>query len=506
LPNIIVCSVRFNSKLFFVLLFALLAATRLCHLGILWAEENLPMAAAQQMVDGKTLYRDAWFDKPPLIAAFYAPLGARPGWPLRLTGALYALLVCWIAYRFARDLWSPIEGAWAGALAGFFLIFDLPSAVIPVASDLLMLAPHLAAVWLAWKRKPFWSGALAAVAFWVSPKGVFVAAACALWNPAGLPLLAAGFASVSAAAAAWLWAAGALPAYWEQVWRWGLLYAGAPLTAHPLRDGLVRSANWAGFHLALVVGALVFLWRARKAQKARWIAWCALAVIGVTAGLRFFPRYYFLLLAPVVLMASRGFTLLVPCPPERWPPQSGSRPGKVAVHRSWRGLVQAVTGRGNWRALATLLLLIPAIRFGPRYARLAIGNSDWTDTLMDRDSRQVAALIRKVASKGDTLFVWGYRPELYIYTRIPAANRFLDCQPLTGVPADRHLTDATPLESEAAAARRVELAQAYPTFVADGLSVYNPRLELTRYPELRTWFARYREVARTAYTIIYRRE
>jgi hypothetical protein len=471
LPNIIVCSVRFNSKLYFVTLFALLAAARLCHLGILWTEENLPMAAAQQMVEGKTLYRDAWFDKPPLIAALYVPLGATPGWPLRLTGALYALLVCWIAYRFARDLWSPIEGAWAAALAGFFLIFDLPSAVIPIASDLLMLAPHLAAVWLAWKRKPFWSGALAAIAFWVSPKGVFVAAACALWNPAGIPLMAAGFASLTAAAVAWLWAAGALPAYWEQVWRWGLLYAGAPLTAHPLRDGVVRTANWAGFHLALVVAAAVFLWRARKAQKAQWIAWSALCLIGVVAGLRFFPRYYFLLLAPVVLMASRGFTLL-----------------------------------GNRRVLAMLLLLIPAIRFGPRYARLAMGDTEWTDTLMDRDSRQAAALIRKVASQGDTLFVWGYRPELYIYTRLPAANRFLDCQPLTGVPADRHLTETTPLESQAASARRMELAQAYPTFVADGLSVYNPRLELTHYPELRRWFARYREVARTDYTVIYKRE
>ena len=429
------------------------------------------MAAAQQVVDGKTLYRDAWFDKPPLIAAFYVPLGARPGWPLRLAGALYALLVCSIAYGFARDIWSPAEGMWAAGLAGFFLIFDLPSAVIPIASDLLMLAPHLAAVWLAWKRRPLWSGVLAGVAFWVSPKGMFVAAACALWNPSGIPLLAAGFASVSAAAAAWLWAAGALPTYWEQVWRWGFLYAGAPLTAHPLRDGLVRTANWAGFHVAPVVAAAVFLWLARKAQSLKWIAWCAVCVIGLAAGLRFFPRYYFLLLAPLVLMAARGFTLL-----------------------------------GNRRATAMLLLLIPAIRFGPRYVRLAMGDSDWTDTLMDRDSRQAASLIGKLASSGDTLFVWGYRPELYIYTRIPAATRYLDCQPLTGVPADRHLTEATALEGEAASRRRIELAQTNPTFVADGLSVYNPKLGINHYRELRTWFAKYREVARTAYTVIYRRD
>ena len=42
---------------------------------------------------------------------------------------------------------------------------------MPVASDLLMLAPHLAAVWMAYRRRPFWSGVLAGVAFWISPKG-----------------------------------------------------------------------------------------------------------------------------------------------------------------------------------------------------------------------------------------------------------------------------------------------------------------------------------------------
>ena len=59
----------------------------------------------------------------------------------------------------------------------------------PVATDLAMLAPHLAAIWLAWKRRAFWSGAMAGVAFLVSPKGLFVLAACALWNPLGIPLL-----------------------------------------------------------------------------------------------------------------------------------------------------------------------------------------------------------------------------------------------------------------------------------------------------------------------------
>src|SRR5882724_4137504 len=182
---------------FFAVLFLILLAARLCHVDILWAEEDLPMAAATQMQFGKTLYRDIWFDKPPLLASINLAWQVRPGWPLRLAGALYALLACCLAYAFARDLWTPAEGLWAAALLGFFLIFDFPSAVIPLAADLAMLAPHLAAVWLAWRRRPFLSGAVAGVAFLISPKALFVVAACALWNPAGVPFMAAGFAAVS---------------------------------------------------------------------------------------------------------------------------------------------------------------------------------------------------------------------------------------------------------------------------------------------------------------------
>ena len=172
-----------NTRLFFLLLFALLVAARLCHVEILWAEETLPLAAAQQMSAGKVLYRDIWFDKPPFAPVLYTALGGEAGWRLRLAGALYALLCCWIAYGFARDLWGRREGLWAAGLLGFFLIFDFPSSVIPLAADLLMLAPHVAAVWLAYKRRPVWAGALAGVAFTISPKGLLVLAVCAWWAP-----------------------------------------------------------------------------------------------------------------------------------------------------------------------------------------------------------------------------------------------------------------------------------------------------------------------------------
>ena len=121
---------------------------------------------------GKVLYRDIWFDKPPLAAGVLSAVRARgrDGACGSRTRCI-ALLCCWIAFRFARDLWRSGRDCGRRGCSGFFLIFDFPSAVIPVASDFLMLAPHLAAVWMAYRGRPFWSGVLAGVAFWIESEG-----------------------------------------------------------------------------------------------------------------------------------------------------------------------------------------------------------------------------------------------------------------------------------------------------------------------------------------------
>ena len=164
---------------------------------------------------------------------------------------------------------------------------------------------------------------------------------------------------------------------------------------------------------------------------------------------------------------------------------------------------------GRRRALAvSALLIVPVVRFGPRYAWLARDllegrSSQWQDTALDRDSRQAARLARPYAAPDSTLFVWGFRPELYVYTGLAAGTRFLDSQPLTGVPADRHLTDSQPIEGAPTAVRRAELARTHPTLIMDGLGLMNPRLAIGAYPDLRAWLAQYREVARTDLTVIY---
>jgi hypothetical protein len=432
---------------------------------VLWGEEDLPLAAALRMLHGGVLYRDIWFDKPPLLPAVYLLWGARIGPVLRVAGALYAFLCCVLAYAFAGWLWSRREGYAAAALIGFFLTFDTHSAVLPLAADLLLLAPHLAAVLLASRRQFFWSGMAAGIGFLFNAKGVFVLAACAVFASPGVMPLLAGFVVPNIAAAGWLVGTGSLGPYIEQAWRWPAQYAGSPVVADPVWNGVVRTLNWLGFHAVLLIGVAVY-WLRGKARDYRFIAWAGICSIGVVLGWRFFPRYYFLLLPALAIPAARGFTLI----------------------RS-RAVI----------ALALVTMAVPLVRFGPRYAMLPNSN----DLAMDRDSRAASRIALRNAPPGGSLYVWGYRPEMYIYTGLRPATKYLECQAMTGVPADRHLISSEIVLTSGTHEAREELARSRPDVLIDGLSLYNPALAMDRYPELRAWLAGYREVARTRGSVIY---
>src|SRR5437763_13262910 len=83
-----------------------LACLRLCHIHLLWADEDYHLAAAIHILHGKFPYRDFWYDKPPLCAAFYLLVAGYPGWPLRILDAAYLLAACYLAYLLARDWWG----------------------------------------------------------------------------------------------------------------------------------------------------------------------------------------------------------------------------------------------------------------------------------------------------------------------------------------------------------------------------------------------------------------
>ena len=449
--------------LYFSIIFVIVLAAHLAHRGVLWEGEVLPLAVALQMKHGGVIYRDAWFDKPPLVPAVYLLWGAAIGPVLRIAGAVYALLACLLAWAIGERLWGKREGDIAAGFLAFFLTFDTHSAVLPLAADLLLLVPHLAAVLFAVRRQAFRCGIATGIGFLLNAKGVVVLAVCAAFCwPLLLPLLA-GFCTPVAVVLAYLAGTGAMTPYLDQAWRWPALYANSPLVADPVRNGLLRTANWFGFHAVLGVGAAIFWWRERHW---RFLLWAAVCFAGVVLGWRFFPRYFFLLLPALAIPAARGLTSIRP---------------RVAV------------------AVAIVTLAIPLVRFGPRYASL----SGWNDLAMDRDSQEASKLALDLARPGSTLYVWGYRPEIFVYTGLRPATRYLDSQALTGVPADRHLTQSTVVLTAGTHEAREELAHSRPDIVIDGLSLFNPALSMDQYAELRPWLAGYREAGRTRSTVIY---
>ena len=448
-------------RLAFSCILAALLIARFCHLGIVWVEEAYPAAAALQLLQGKSLYRGIWFDKPPLSPYIYLLWGAYTGWPVRLAGAAFVFGCCLLLYRFATDLWSEREGIAAASFLAFYLTFGIPSAVMALAPDLLLIAPHIAAVWLAWRRRAFLAGTAAGIGLLINPKAVFVLFACLLWTGRAWPRLLLGFALPTIAAFGWF----GRP-YYEQVWAWGAVYAKSGFS---LSTGFVRTLNWLGFQSAATAACVLACWKQRSW---RMLGWLLLSLAAVASGWRFFPRYYFQLLVPVCLLGARGFILL-----------------------------------GRHRALLLLLLIPPVARFGPRYALLASDllhrrQPTWVDLRMEQDSRQIALLLR---DRPGTLLVWGYRPEIFALTRLPAGTRFLDSQPLTGVIADRHLTHSDVAYPDLAERNRRELAGAHPDYVIDGLGPINPSLAITNYADLKSWLADYREIARTGMSVLYRR-
>ncbi len=478
--------------LFWTALAALLLASRLCHSYALWADEDYHLAAAIQMLHGKMLYRELWYDKPPLAVLLCLLFGAWDGWPLRVAGAVVALGCCASAFAVAARLWSRREGFFAAALLAFFLVFYAPTAVIPFEPDTLMILPHLGAVYFAIRRRAFAAGAMAGIALLLSPKGAFVLLACLVFYPAGWMPMLAGFLLPNVAALGWLAARGALTDYFQQVWTWGLLYAGKPGSDPQAQRAWSAVPHWLGFHAALVIGAGVGWFREPRPLRRKLIAWAGISLAGASVGLRFAPRYFDQLLPALVIPAARGIALLV---------EAAASSGTIR----WR-----VTPTRSVLAGVVIALAIPAVRFGPRYFSLASESLldipfTWSDLAMDQESHLAAALLPGFRKPGDTIFIWGYRPNLVVYTRLAVASKFWDSQAITGVPADRHLTDSRPVAAEWAGRNRMELARSAPSLIFDGLSAYNPQLDIHNFPELSGWLQNYCVAFRARNITVYRR-
>lgn len=459
------------SRWFWPLLAAAVIAARLCHLDIVWVEEGYPLAAARELLRGKALYADIWFDKPPLFPWSYVLTGGMHGFPLRLLGAAWVVFAAWSCAWAARRAFRSDSAPWAAGLCAFFLTFDTASAVIALTPDLMTVPLHALALGCAASGLPLHAGLAIGAALGFNSKALLFLPAVLLWQWRRAHIVLAGLAAPAALILVALAATGSLDDYWRQVWVWGAAYSADTPVGKPWLEGARRTLNWAGFHAALCVALLPMR------REWRWLAAMGLAVAATWLGFRFFPRYFFHALPPLVILAAAGFAAL--------------------PHR---------------RALAcAALLLVPLIRFGPRYVELAAESvrgrpHEWRDLAMFESSRKAAALLRQArAVHGGTLLVWGYRPELYALSGMPAGTPFLDSQPLNGVLADRHLSSAKATFAAWADRNRERLRLGpHPQWFADGLSIYNPALDPFLIIDMRNWLRRYQLTAEIDGYRIYR--
>ena len=479
--------------------FGILAASfllRIFYSNHLYQDDGLWFTAAEQVLDGRALYREIYFDKPPALPLVYALLFKLFGahiLVIRLFTIFYSVAISATLYLFGSRLYGGREGLLAAAMFAVFSTTYTTGHVQGLNTDFLMLLPYTAGAYLLTRSVEatahrgrlyaLGGGALAGVAFQVNPKAVFdliffislLLIACR-WHGLnlrrGAGLLGSAIVGFIAGALpffAYIAATGSLSDYWLHVWDWGARYAGYYSAWKTLSSALAQSANYFALNntllitLAFVVATVILRARRKghdnedekRAVGAGFapagahrsdvvlLAWLAASYCGLALGGRFFGHYFFQIMPALCLLGGRGLIAII------------SRLNAPRVSATVR-----------WLILSLMLIgfIFTLARFHSRTFVLALDlaretkserTTEWLHERLNREERMAAAAARQMRDPAgaadlkdvealrrdapdDYLFVWGYRPEIYYWSGLRPASRYLSTQPLTGVPADIH--------------------------------------------------------------------
>jgi len=571
---------------------------RIAYAGHLFQDDGLWFTAGEELARGHALYREIYFDKPPILPLVYAALFKAFGAHLltiRLFTVLYSLAISAVLYNNRM-------GLLAAALFTFFSTTSVNNHLQGLNTDFLMMLPYTASAYVfirslieQRKRLALIGGIFVAVAVQTNPRGIVALVYFAIlliatsvrlvqdaatrrpgdtardeMNPAP-PTVAASERRVAASAhrriAASLFAMalagfiiGTLPFliylaateslsyYWLTVWQWGAQYASYNSGSTLLTQGLRMTARYFLVNNTLLVGLMfvvVFtIQRARRIRKTRskvgqraaeddssrcdlmldaaLLLWFAMSFAGMAVGGRFYSNYFFHILPSLCLIGARGLVGFIATLP--------------AVNVHLRRLAFSILGIG---------FIVTFVRFHGRTAILAADwmsgtrsriNARWYHDKLNREERMVAAVVsdlpdpasaaerlnveamrrdsprtRGANSSSDYLFIWGSRVEIYYWSGLLPASRYLIAQPLTGVPADvQHDSRSRPvLDASITAANRatliVDLEQTKPRYLVDEIGFFNAALALQSFPETREFLKRYTMIGATGSFLIYRR-
>lgn len=596
---------QFDRATVFTVFAALAVVTfllRIFYSGRLYEDDGLWFTAAEEILRGKALYREIYFDKPPAIVLVYAGLFKLFGThilTIRLFTIIYSLAISFVLYLFGKRLYDRRAGLIAAAMFTVFSTTYQEGHFQGLNTDFLMVLPYAAGAYLMIRSRyeglarwlAFSGGTLTGVAFQINPKAALNLVFFALFlfiarkwqkvesgeaeggepgrerggktdsysstlsvSPSGFLLFLSsllGFAIGALPFLIYITATKSFSFYKIYVWDWGALYARYYPAWKIAASALTQSFDYFALNNTLLI-ALIFVIagavkRLRKKQDGTksaleagfkadviLLAWLCASYAGLAIGGRFFGHYFFQILPSLCLIGARGFIGIV---------SELKLRDKATNHAPQKWDLR--------RALAALLVVgfvITLVRFHSRTVMLAAdrirgtksdSTEGWYHEKLNSEERIVAAAVRSLDDElqtedqmtegalragsprdrgvaegpADYLFVWGYRPEIYYWSGLIPASKYLSTQMLTGVPADVHYFggDYRPvLEEGATAAARSELArelaQVRPRYIIDELGAFNNDLAFGSYPEFGDVISGYRKVGMIKRFIIYHRK
>ena len=431
-----------------------------------------------RIIRGEGLYVDVWDVKPPGIFLIYGVLDLLPGPQVRVLRAadlLYSATTVFAIYALAATYWGRLAGAVAGAFYGVVYVVATGYWHSAQPDSFMVLPLILALLAYEYARRrgsaelAVCSGLLFGFAAQLRPVVLLVPAVLLLvdvWSStAGASRLGrrlrseamrraltvvVGAAAVELVVLLWLAVHGAVGEYFYAQLEFASEYArrGGPyspdgVTLTNYLSGLRSGTMFIVFaRLLLVAPALTAVVAGGLVRRERLVlqtAWLTLAAyIGVAMQGKFFLYHWHLLLPFLAVLGGWTGSFL------------------------WRSLRAAGRGPalagGTLAAFGTfLLLLTPNVtdraarewsgfvryftepeRRSAYYDRFGLyGRSSFSY----RASDEVSAYLRARTAPGDTIFVWGYDPLLYVSTGRDSPSRFTSFLPLMSEWAPRAWVD-----------------------------------------------------------------
>jgi hypothetical protein len=210
-----------------------------------------------------------------------------------------------------------------------------------------------------------------------------------------------------------------------------------------------RWSQW-GILIVLAGGWLVVVWLRGKAHGAGWIIvvlWLLVALAIMLVQAKAYDYHWLPMLPPLVLLAAAGldavtnfFTSRLTPPLHRM--ERGTLSGDECPPNGLRGevLTEQKSPSTLHVALSTAFLLILALSIWPKTFPYLTGQEDQityyshfqAGEFIADESIQVANYLRERVVPGDSLFIWGFRPEVYYLSQLNPAVRFIFQFPLVG--------------------------------------------------------------------------